>query len=188
MVNTRSLYHNALLLFVFGRLEYIASHSCYHRRSDLLQLCGLKNTQTHTFSLAKLLLSHSSRSHNSPPTLPPQTFLISMTLAPFIFSILYFCCLLLLLVRPLSVCFTLFLFLPLSVVGSLPGTVHIPGWKIRSFVQTPASKICPEKSHMAVSTLQTSPFTPHPQLLHIFTLKHPLFSYFTPKNSPSNLP
>lgn len=63
-----------------------------------------------------------------------------------------------------SVCLPLFFSHPLSVVGSLPGTMHIPSWKIWSFVQTPASKICPEKSLMAVSTLQTSPFA-FPSLL-----------------------
>lgn len=77
-------------------------------------------------------------------------------------------------IPPFSVCLPLFLSLPLSVVGSLPGTMHIPSWKIWSFVQTPASKICPEKSHMAVSTLQTSPFDSPPLLLTPpQPLKHP---------------
>lgn len=63
-----------------------------------------------------------------------------------------------------SACLPLFFSHPLSVVGSLPGTMHIPSWKIWSFVQTPASKICPEKSLMSVSMLQTSLFA-FPSLL-----------------------
>lgn len=58
----------------------------------------------------------------------------------------------------LAACLPLFLSHPLSVVGSLPGTMRIPSWKFWSFVQTPASKICPEKSLMAASALQTSLF------------------------------
>lgn len=64
-------------------------------------------------------------------TLPSQTFLFSTTASPpFYFLFLYLCCLFLLLSPPLSVCLPLFLSLPLSVVGSLPGTMHIPSWKI----------------------------------------------------------
>lgn len=173
-------------LFVFGRPDCILSQACYHSRSDLWPSREHTLVQTHTYRVTKikplLLLSLNSRPSNSP------THATSADI-----SLFFDCCRLLFFsflgpllpftppLLCLSVCLTPSI-APTSVVGSLSGTVHIPGWKICSFVQTPASKICPEKSHMALSILWTSPLW--------FPPPSPTFSslYFSTANHPSPQP